>query len=120
MKNFIENLNPNILLTEICNQTCDYCFAKNEMESAAKKDGFLKIEKQSFHFQDLQKHKRYWRENLYLNILLGEMAGECTDTHFGKVKREKLEKLTNKSFIMAMEKREKEILSKNLDLNSFV
>ena len=37
MADFLK-LNPNILLTEKCNQSCSYCFAKKKMEETAKKE----------------------------------------------------------------------------------
>ena len=62
-----KKLLPNILLTNICNQSCDYCFAKNEMKWAAKKE---------MSFADLQKIvdflKKYGRNEIKL------MGGEPT------------------------------------------
>jgi len=38
MKKTKEILSPNILLTNFCNQNCDYCFAKDEMEKSTVKE----------------------------------------------------------------------------------
>lgn len=38
MLNVLNKTRPNILLTEVCNRNCRYCFAKDEMDKAKKKE----------------------------------------------------------------------------------
>lgn len=66
MKNFSKP-NPNILLTERCNQSCDYCFAKKKMEMAEKKE---------MNFDNLKRIVRFLKDNKQSEIRL--MGGEPT------------------------------------------
>ncbi len=65
--NYYAKLNPNILLTNVCNQSCSYCFAKNEMKSAAKKE---------MDFSDLKRVMKFLKDSGQSEIRL--MGGEPT------------------------------------------
>lgn len=74
MNNF-PRLNPNILLTETCNGACKFCFAKNQMAMAEKKEMDL---------NDFRELLKFLKKNQQTKVRL--MGGEPTlHSHFKEI-----------------------------------
>ena len=93
-------------------------FPKTELYDKAKKDNFFKKDKTDIVFQDFKEHKKHWHNNFYLTLLLSEISGICNEQYLGKIKREKINKLINKSFIKKMENKGKSFFDNISNLNS--
>ena len=93
-------------------------FPKTELYNRVKKDSLFEKDKTNIVFQDFKEHKKYWHNNFYLTLLLSEISGICNEQYLGKIKRKKINKLIDKSFIKRMENKNRSFFTNISDLNS--